>query len=148
MGEVMKHMTCRISRMLKDGRNIKLTWWVMLVFGSDRISKILAQKWGLESMNAGGVLGVGEGWIWLVLGGVILGGLTIYFFRAETRERLGLVIIITAGWSNLVDRVYFGAVIDWIHYPLINVVGNVADIWLGIGAVLLARNYMINQKGR
>ena len=46
-------------------------------------------------------------------------------------------MIISGGIGNLIDRIRFGYVIDFLDFRLINFpVFNVADIWVTLGAAL------------
>lgn len=46
-------------------------------------------------------------------------------------------LILAGGLSNLIDRLIYGAVIDMIHYPIVHVYGNMADIFIVIGCIWL-----------
>ncbi|MDR1361251.1 MAG: signal peptidase II [Rickettsiales bacterium] len=87
----------------------------------------------------------------VVLTGIIIGFLCQYLFsRAHNSERLPLALIIGGAFGNLIDRVRFGAVIDFLdfhwkawHWPAFNV----ADICICIGVCLLILN-LILKKGK
>ena len=50
---------------------------------------------------------------------------------------LSFALIISGGIGNLIDRIRFGYVIDFLDFRLINFpVFNVADIWVTLGAAL------------
>lgn len=105
----------------------------------DQATKLLTRKIGVAQMNTGGVLGILPNWCW-----VIAGGPTIFFIgwkwmkkKGNQHFRLGMVMLLGAGGSNLMDRLIWGGVWDFISYPVINVTGNVADILLGVGVLLL-----------
>ena len=71
---------------------------------------------------------------------IALGLLTWQGIRSSKNsfpERAGWLIIIASGLSNLIDRLIWGGVWDWIVYPVLNVVGNIADILLGIGVLIV-----------
>ncbi|MBU2576028.1 signal peptidase II [Patescibacteria group bacterium] len=54
-----------------------------------------------------------------------------------TQKSLPIIWIIVAGaLSNLIDRVLFGGVIDYIHTPLGGII-NLADIMISLGVVLI-----------
>ena len=43
--------------------------------------------------------------------------------------------------SNLIDRIFYNGVIDYIHINLLNNVFNIADVANVIGALILARYF-------
>lgn len=111
---------------------------VALVVSSDQASKLLARVWGLAVLNSGGVLGLFQGFYWVGLSILVLLVLIAVGLKLRNRwERLGLLTIIAAGLSNLVDRLIFGGVWDFIYYPVVEIRGNLADVWLGIGVVII-----------
>lgn len=84
-----------------------------------------------------------EGVMRWVLSGVmfvIAIGFLIWLLRAEGRFlKLALAMVVSGAFGNLIDRVRFGAVVDFIdagalHFPW---VFNVADAAISVGAVLL-----------
>ena len=86
--------------------------------------------------------GVGEvaPYIIIVATGFIIGLIGYYLFvRAKSYERVPLALIVGGALGNLIDRVRFGAVIDFLdfhiggwHYPAFNV----ADICICVGVGL------------
>lgn len=95
---------------------------------------------------------LGEGAPWIIVGatGVICAMLVYYMLRrAGKNERLPLAFIIGGALGNLIDRVRFGAVIDFIdwhigdwHWPAFNV----ADIFIVIGVALYIINITFRKK--
>ncbi|MCL2331470.1 MAG: signal peptidase II [Proteobacteria bacterium] len=87
----------------------------------------------------------------IVLSGVIIGAIGYYLF-ARSRpgmEKWGLALIVGGAMGNLIDRVRFGAVIDFLdfhvnnwHWPAFNV----ADMAITIGVGLLILNWILIQK--
>ena len=67
-------------------------------------------------------------------------GFLVWLLRAEGRMlKLSLAMVVGGAFGNLIDRVRFGAVVDFIdasalHFPW---VFNVADAAISVGAVLL-----------
>lgn len=58
------------------------------------------------------------------------------FFKGE-KQRAGVLLIAMGGFSNLVDRIFYGGVIDFIKLPLIGVFNNLSDFFIFSGFVLL-----------
>lgn len=110
-----------------------------------------ATKWWFMErggvINSGGVFGIMPGIYWT---GIIFGVLTIlsyYLLRLKDEyDRAGLTLIVASGWSNVVDRLVFGGVRDFIFWPIINIYGNIADVLLSGGMVVLLYNAMVIQR--
>jgi signal peptidase II len=95
--------------------------------------------------NAGAAFGMFEGGrVFFIIASIIAAGVILYIgFRlppAEKMKRLLLGLILGGAVGNLIDRVYDGAVIDFIEMGLGGhwwPVYNVSDIAVSVGAVLL-----------
>lgn len=82
--------------------------------------------------------------------GFIIGFIAYYLFmRAPKYERAPLALIVGGAIGNLIDRVRFGAVIDFLdfhiggwHYPAFNV----ADMCIVIGVAWLILNFIIARR--
>lgn len=95
---------------------------------------------------------LGEMAPWIIAGitGFIIGALSYYIVtRARNSERLPLCLIIGGALGNLIDRIRFGAVIDFIdwhvggwHWPAFNI----ADIFIVIGVGLYIINLVFRKK--
>ena len=89
-------------------------------------------------------------WLIVVATGIIIAMLFVYMMRrAGDMEKLPLAFIIGGALGNLIDRVRFGAVIDFIdwhigdiHWPAFNV----ADIFIVIGVGLYIINMIFRKK--
>ncbi|WP_291204039.1 signal peptidase II [Hyphomonas sp.] len=83
--------------------------------------------------------GIGR-WILAAIMATIAIGFFVWLLKAEGRWlRLALALVIGGAFGNLIDRVRFGAVVDFIdanglYFPW---VFNVADAAISVGAVLL-----------
>lgn len=79
-------------------------------------------------------------WVMAALAGIIILVLMIWFFRSDRiRQRIALGLIIGGALGNLIDRLYYGAVADFLdfhfndwHWPAFNI----ADSGITIGAIL------------
>ena len=87
----------------------------------------------------------------IVMTGVVIGALGYYLFaRAEKQyERVALALIVGGALGNLIDRVRFGAVIDFLdlhwktwHWPAFNI----ADVCITVGAVVLIVGWIFGRK--
>ncbi|MFQ6729613.1 MAG: signal peptidase II [Alphaproteobacteria bacterium] len=96
--------------------------------------------------------GLGESvpFIMIIATAVIIGFILHYLFaRAKDYERIPLALIAGGAIGNLVDRIRFGAVVDFLdfhiggmHWPAFNV----ADICIVVGAGLYLLNWYIARR--
>jgi len=111
----------------------------------DQVSKVIFVS---EHINTGGVFGIGKDWTWILFSLMALVVLGWVLVKSEkVVERYGLVIILASGLSNLIDRVVLGGVRDFIFWPILNVYGNVADLLLMIGVVVVCVEYLVLSRG-
>ena len=99
--------------------------------------------------NRGISFGIGQSeglmrWLLVVLTTAIAIGFSIWLYRAARRfTGLALALVIGGAFGNVIDRVRFGAVVDFLDFSGIlrpyffNYVFNVADAAISVGAVLL-----------
>ena len=88
--------------------------------------------------------------ILVVATGVIIGAILYYLFKnAKDYERVPLALIAGGAIGNLIDRVRFGAVVDFLdfhvggwHWPAFNV----ADICITVGVGLYLLNWYIARR--
>ncbi len=91
--------------------------------------------------NLGGIFGSfqGYGWVFAIFTLSIIIGLTIYLWKGkdtQNYEYICLGLIAGGGSSNLVDRLIYGSVIDFInvqHIPYWKYVFNTADTMIHLG---------------
>jgi signal peptidase II len=97
-----------------------------------------------------GLLTAGSDWArWglVALSAVISIGFAVYLTRAErVLTGLALGLVIGGAIGNLIDRVRFGAVADFLDFSALHFpwVFNVADASITIGAILLAYDLLVN----
>ena len=99
--------------------------------------------------NTGAFLGLGADWplpvrtaLFGVGTGLLLLGLLVAAFRGHWSRRaaLGVALFLAGGASNMVDRISYGAVIDFMNVgigPVRTGIFNVADMAIMLGAVIL-----------
>ncbi|MDX1492187.1 MAG: signal peptidase II [Pseudohongiellaceae bacterium] len=91
--------------------------------------------------NLGGVFGMfqGHGWIFGLLSIALVAGLIIYLARspsAQYYEYICFGFIAGGGASNIIDRLVYGSVIDFIniqHIPSWHYIFNTADVMVHVG---------------
>ena len=95
---------------------------------------------------------LGEASPYIMVGITLVITLMLFLYlvhRAESYERVPLIFIIGGALGNLVDRVRFGAVIDFLdfhigahHWPSFNV----ADIFICVGIGLFVLNWILARR--
>ena len=61
----------------------------------------------------------------------------IFGFWTSKKYILSIILILSGAISNIIDRLYFGCVIDFIHIPFWPAIFNLADVFITIGTVIL-----------
>ena len=99
--------------------------------------------------NTGAFLGIGAHWppavrtaLFSIGNGVLLLVLTVLTMRLHWQRAasVGLAFFVAGGLSNLIDRIAYGKVIDFMNVgigPVRTGIFNVADVAITIGAVLV-----------
>jgi lipoprotein signal peptidase len=121
---------------------------LLLLVAMDQYAKTWAQMHDLVVMNHGGVLGIFPSFKWVGLWLIWLVILWEWKQMTHSVSRWGMGFLVAGGLSNLLDRSYFGSVRDYIYYPLFGFYGNVADILLGVGALILVGQWMLSRNDR
>lgn len=91
--------------------------------------------------NHGGVFGLlqGQGWLFGLFSGALLLAVAVYLYRSDPLPRIEYAcfgLIVGGGSSNVLDRLIYGSVIDYIdiqHIPYWNYVFNFADVMIHLG---------------
>jgi lipoprotein signal peptidase len=95
------------------------------------------KQWVPEShtvINQGVFFGLLPSTIWVYIMVMVLILVLMVWYRSTNRkESVALTLIWAGGAANLLDRIITGGVRDFIFYPLLNVYGNAADIYLVLG---------------
>ena len=135
-------LNVRIRKIRRVNKEFLLGGLVVLL---DQVSKVVFVS---EYINIGGVFGIGKDWAWMLFSLMALVVLGWVLAKSErVMERYGLVIILASGLSNLIDRVVLGGVRDFIFWPILNVYGNVSDLLLTIGVIVVCVEYLVLSKG-
>ena len=91
--------------------------------------------------NFGGVFGLAQdmGWLFALIGFVLLLGISIYLWIGKSVQKYEYIcfgFIVGGGVSNILDRLIYGSVIDFIdfqHIPYWNYIFNTADVMIHVG---------------
>jgi signal peptidase II len=112
-----------------------------LVIIIDRIFKFIFldnEFWIFKfSLNKGAAFGILQGWnTFLIAFGVFVVGVILYH-RNEKKLETGMGFLLGGTVSNVLDRIFYDGVIDYIHLDVLNNIFNLADVANIIGAVIL-----------
>ena len=91
--------------------------------------------------NQGGAFSFASGkvYLFILMNLIIIGGLIIYYEKNRKKiksfEKVSIMLIISGGLSNLIDRIFRGFVVDFIDInQLFNyAIFNVADMFIVVG---------------
>ncbi len=102
---------------------------------ADQLSKHIAFQQGFAVLNSGIAFGflAGAPWLFLIVSTVALIILAFYYWRHQ--QNYPLVLLVFGACSNLIDRLIYGGVIDWLTVPGLNIKNNFAD-WMVVFAVV------------
>jgi len=136
-----------MSKILKNRKYILVSLVVLTFFVLDRILKYLALGGKMVLVkNYNLALGIPMPNLWLhcfIVSLIII--ILIYFLTKAIKEKkllliTGYLLLITSCVSNLIDRIKFGYVIDYINlYFFYN---NLSDILVWLGIILLVVSYL------
>jgi signal peptidase II len=106
----------------------------IVLFILDRMTKILLLKG--QVTNTGVFFGLFQGYnsFFIIVSIIVSAFLIIFSKRSSFRTRIFVTFILIGIFSNLLDRIFFGNVIDFIHlgsWPVFNL----ADIFILIGVI-------------
>lgn len=92
--------------------------------------------------NRGVAFGMFSGmrWIFIVLTAALIVAIIIYMFVKKPKSKLFYVcvsLIVGGGIGNLIDRIFYGYVIDYISLSFFDPVCNFADYCITVGTILL-----------
>lgn len=93
------------------------------------------------SLNSGAAFGLLQDWNnFLILFSIIVVAFILYH-RKNKKLETGIAFLLGGTLSNLIDRIFYGGVVDYIHVDFLNNVFNIADVSNIIGALILAYHF-------
>ena len=131
----------------------------------DQLSKLLAVKLlaPIESLplwsgvlhltyveNRGAAFGMlaDHRWVIMTVSTAAILGIAFYLYSGKSAGKLlssGLMLIVSGGIGNMIDRIALGYVVDFIDFALIDfAVFNIADAFVCIGAGLLILSLVLD----
>ncbi|MGT2948048.1 signal peptidase II [Streptococcus devriesei] len=140
-------------------RKIVLPFIVLLLIGLDQLSKVLVVKFialgelvnvipNVVSLtylkNTGAAFSILENqqWFFTIITVLVLGAAAYYLIKYIQSDNVwllaGLILIISGGIGNFIDRLRLGYVVDMVHLDFVDfAIFNAADTYLSIGVLLL-----------
>lgn len=124
---------------------------ISLLIILDQLSKYLVRQWGgFYICNEGIAFGLTISpylfWIfWITI--IAFAFLQIFNFLRQPADSISnfsisktaLYLILAGAFSNIIDRLYFNCVIDFINIPFWPAIFNLADVFITIGAIMALR---------
>lgn len=132
----------------KIRKNLVLFFTAFFVIIIDQVIKyIIRSSGGFYICNTGIAFGITMPalffyFIWVVIIFLLLLRLTA---TKDFSQKYALIFILAGAFSNLLDRLYFGCVLDFINLKIWPVF-NLADIFICFGALLLFIKYKHSSK--
>src|SRR3989344_2034327 len=120
---------------MKKEANTRIIILGLIIAFVDQLSKLYSRHNLDYIANYGAAFGILQGQKWLfVIAAVVVIGLILYYSKKQNLLAFGFIL--GGALGNLIDRLYFGYVVDFIDIKIIHVF-NVADAANTIGAILL-----------
>ena len=80
--------------------------------------------------------------MWLSVIACLMIAAALLFTNLSEREKIGFSIMLGDALSNCAEKIILGYVIDWIPLPLIPLSINLADVEVGLGALIAFVNFI------
>lgn len=143
----------RRDRVMKK-RYLKMIIIILILIMIDQAAKGIIVNNDIEILsnikieciqNFGGAYGIGgDSTVFFILVNIVVLGIIIKFIcsqkdRVDRKTLFSLILILAGGFSNLIDRIVWGYVVDYIditnyfEFPVFNI----ADIYIVIGWIML-----------
>ena len=114
----------------------KILFVALIVVLIDQVTKLLAERFFNVVENTGAAYGLLEGWRLLFVGVALLVIYLIFHYRKEM-DNLGLGLLLGGTIGNLIDRLFFSYVADFIFIGRITGWFNVADAANLVGVAII-----------
>ena len=140
----------------------------IVIVGGDQLTKVIVdqtlQLWGsykiidkffyfTYSHNTGAAWGIFQGhtWLFFIVSMIATIGIIYYFMESMPYQKLtrfGLILLFSGMIGNLIDRIAFGYVRDFIDFIIFGYdfpIFNVADIAITVGVGLMILEFIIEE---
>lgn len=125
-----------------------MTFFFLSLF-LDQSTKLLAHSFGWVTLNTGisfGLLSVDQQYLLVALSGSGFAFLSLFFQQFWRENLIWYGLCTGAVFSNIVDRVVWGGVQDFLPIPLTNIQNNLADWFITATLVYLAFTVFTQQR--
>lgn len=133
--------------------------------GIDQLSKLLAVKllapvgsvpiWSgvlhltyVENKGAAFGMLADHRWVFMIVSSIAIIGIALYLYSGRSTGKLftsALMLIVSGGIGNMIDRLALGYVVDFIDFALIDfAVFNIADSFVCVGAGILILSLVLD----
>ncbi|PID52266.1 MAG: hypothetical protein CR972_03210 [Candidatus Moraniibacteriota bacterium] len=142
-------MVFSITKNQKKARVIFCGLFVFLVVFDQYIKKVIvAQGKDVYVCNHGVALGIQLPQpIFLIMWGIIMILVSYFWFLAKNKSflvQLPFLFVITGGVSNMIDRLYYGCVVDYVSFFSFSSF-NFADVCISFGVFLWVRHLFFSK---
>ncbi len=114
----------------------------LLIVVVDQVSKFLTLRSGVAVINQGVAFGI---LLYRYLAILLIGFYFLILLLFLRKRHFGSLFILAGGSSNLLDRLFYGGVVDFIQLPLIPAF-NLADLAIVLGCVLLLIDLLFHKR--
>lgn len=104
----------------------------ILLVASDQILKLLAVNFFHPALNSGVAFGIGEN---IPIISIIIVYLTLALMVIKSKSGFGEMLLLAGGAGNILDRLIYGKIVDWIRFG--NLWFNLADGYIVAGIILI-----------
>lgn len=110
---------------------MRLKLFILLV-ASDQILKLLSIKYLNHVFNSGVAFGIGED---IPVLATIIIYLVLFLSVCKSNSGFGEMLLLAGGAGNILDRLMYGKIVDWIKFG--NLWFNLADGYIVAGMILV-----------
>lgn len=119
----------------------------LLVFVFDQLLKYHAFRSGIALLNPGFTFGwAGDSGLLFPLSALLVSLiLSLYCIRSKCSLNFGIFLVIAGFLSNLIDRLNYHGVVDYLKIPYLNIYNNLGDWGIFLGSILIILEWLIFQ---
>lgn len=119
-------------------------WWVVKEIPLREVRPFIPGLFSLTYLqNRGAAFSIlqNQQWFFTLMTIAVIGAAIIYYFKSKNMtllKEIALLLIISGGIGNFIDRLRLSYVVDMVHLDFMNfAIFNVADSYLSVGVLLL-----------
>lgn len=127
-------------------KNLKPLNVFLLLVIADQLSKYVAIRLGIATLNDGVSLGLFNGFAQEIYVQLMLLYALIYTLKEVPMNKWVKVFLLSGVISNTIDRFYRGAVVDWLPIPFFDLSNNLADWYIFWAIILFILKYIYENR--